>query len=144
MAFLNKRSTFNGTTLFVLFVLLAFMGEVKAGFYDDWWICVEKCCETCADCVDSCTDDFNSSHSSPERREEPPSFKLVRTPRDRESNLKSGLAKLQVIGDYKIVCPAGTVPTAFPMPIYDEETGWWVVGYYTVWFCIDENLEPEG
>jgi len=138
MTILNKHSTFNGT-LFVLFVFLAFMGEVKAGFYDDWWSCVEKCCETCADCVDSCTDDFNSSHS-PEH-EDLSSFKLVRTPRGRESDLKSGLVKLQVIGDYKIVCPAGTFPSAFPMPIYDE-TGLWVVGYYTVWYCIDEDLEP--
>jgi len=142
MAILNKRSTFNGTTIFVLFVLLAFIGKVKAGFYDDWWICVEKCCETCADCVDSCTDDFNSSQSLEPK--EPPSFKLTRTPRGRESERKSGLVKLQVIGDYKIACPPGTVPTAFPMPIYDEETGLWVVDYETVWFCIDEDLEPEG
>ena len=40
-------------------------------------------------------------------------------------------------------CPAGTVATAFEMPIYDEP-GLFVVGYETVWFCIDANNQPVG
>lgn len=43
-----------------------------------------------------------------------------------------------------ILCPAGTTPYPFDMPIYDDETGLWVVGYETVWFCIDDDLEPAG
>jgi hypothetical protein len=40
-------------------------------------------------------------------------------------------------------CPVGTVATAFEMPIYDVP-GLFVVGYETVWFCIDANTQPVG
>lgn len=136
MAIQQTRSTLS---FLVLFALL-FISKASAGFYDDWWLCVDNCCETCADCVDSCTDDFNSSHST-EGKDVPASSFAVKK-RSRTSLRKSFSTKLTLIGDF-INCPPGTVPTAFPMPIYDEE-GLFVIGYETVWFCIDEDLEPQG
>jgi hypothetical protein len=41
------------------------------------------------------------------------------------------------------VCGADEVLTPFEMPIYDDE-GWFVVGWETVWYCVDEDLEPAG
>jgi len=139
MAIQNKRST----TLILLFALVAaFIGKASAvGTLDDWRKCAANCCLDCADCVDGCTDDYNSS-SSTEKDELPPSFKLkertsssLRAPRD------PVFTKLSSIGGF-INCPEGTTPSAFPMPIYDAETGLWVIGYETVWFCIDDSLEP--
>lgn len=40
-------------------------------------------------------------------------------------------------------CASGTFLSPFQMPIYDEN-GLFVVGYKTVWFCIPNDLEPEG
>ena len=45
---------------------------------------------------------------------------------------------------YAARCPLGTILTPYDMPIYDEETGLFVVGYETVWFCLPEDLEPAG
>jgi hypothetical protein len=41
-------------------------------------------------------------------------------------------------------CPAGTTLSPFEMPIYDDDKGYFVVGYETVWFCLPNDLEPEG
>ena len=43
-----------------------------------------------------------------------------------------------------LVCGDDEVLTPFQMPIYDDEEGWFVVGWETVWYCIDEDLEPAG
>lgn len=45
--------------------------------------------------------------------------------------------------DEYIFCVAPTSPVAFDMPIYDDD-GLFVVGYETVWFCIDTTLPPAG
>jgi hypothetical protein len=105
--------------------------SARGGYYDDWWICVDKCGETDAECVDSCTEDFNKTHSS--EGPEPPAFKLRRAIRDDTRHVRFP-KKL-------IMCPENTVPSAFPMPIYDKK-GLVVIGYKTVWYCLPEGLEP--
>lgn len=40
-------------------------------------------------------------------------------------------------------CPAGSSLVPFKKPIYDKK-GLWVIGYETVWYCIPDDLEPEG
>ena len=40
-------------------------------------------------------------------------------------------------------CPAGKVEVWFDVPVYDEETGWWVVDYIPTRFCVPEDLEPQ-
>lgn len=47
------------------------------------------------------------------------------------------------ISDRIINCPADTHPVPFDMPVYDED-GLFVVGHYTVWFCIPDDYEPQG
>lgn len=42
------------------------------------------------------------------------------------------------------VCAAGTIEVWFDVPVYDEETGWWVVDYIPTRFCVPEDLEPAG
>jgi hypothetical protein len=46
-------------------------------------------------------------------------------------------------GDNGWLCPAGTIATAFQMPIYDDD-GLFVIGYETVWYCIDADTRPAG
>jgi hypothetical protein len=41
-------------------------------------------------------------------------------------------------------CPEGEVLVMFDMPVYDEATGWFVVGSVPVPFCVDADLEPAG
>ncbi len=41
-------------------------------------------------------------------------------------------------------CPAGKVEVWFDVPVYDEETGWFVVDYIPTRFCVPENLNPAG
>lgn len=45
--------------------------------------------------------------------------------------------------DFVNRCPLGTHLSPFDMPIYDQE-GLFVVGYKTIWFCLPDDLEPEG
>lgn len=48
------------------------------------------------------------------------------------------------IDDLVVVCPPGTTRVPFEMPIYDEETGLFVIGYETVYYCIPDNTQPAG
>ncbi len=112
-------------------------------YYDDWWLCANNCGEEDADCVDACTDEFNETHSGPQR-EEPLPFKLRRRTGD-------GPGPMGFTGQ---LCPAGTEPSAFPMPIYDPigpdgipgtaDDGLFVDHFETVWYCLPEDLEPAG
>lgn len=115
-----------------LLALLFTGSSAMAGYYDDWWKCVEKCGAEDAGCVDSCTDDFNSSHSTPSRRD-PARFQLQRNTGTR-----------LVPQFFAARCPEGTELSPFPMPIYDDETGLFVIGFKTVWYCLSTELEPAG
>jgi len=55
----------------------------------------------------------------------------------------NAVAHTQVIDEFAIRCPEGTFHSPFEMPIYDND-GLFVVGYETVWFCLPDDLEPEG
>jgi len=46
-------------------------------------------------------------------------------------------------GGPKFLCPGGTFASPFEQPIYDDE-GLFVVDYETVWYCLPNDLEPEG
>jgi len=124
-----------------LFVLLlgplvgacATSGTAQSDHYNDWWICVGDCGEEDADCVDSCTDDFNETHASPGR--DSPPFTLRRR--------SGGGGPPTIPPVLGARCPPGTVLSAFPMPIYDDD-GLFVIGYETVWYCLPEDLEPAG
>ena len=110
------------------------------GHYDDWWLCADNCGAEDADCIDACTDKFNEKHSDPN----PPPFKLQR-------RTGHGHKPLGFAGQ---LCPAGTVASSFPMPVYDPigpdgvsgtaDDGLFVDHYETVWYCLPEDLEPEG
>jgi hypothetical protein len=41
-------------------------------------------------------------------------------------------------------CPAGKIEVWFDVPVYDEETGLFVVDYIPTRFCVPEGLEPAG
>lgn len=42
------------------------------------------------------------------------------------------------------LCPTGTHEIWFDMPMYDAETGLWVIGFVPTRFCIPDNLEVAG
>ena len=46
-------------------------------------------------------------------------------------------------GDLVNRCPDDTTLTPVDMPVYDEE-GLFVVGHKIVWFCLPDDLQPEG
>lgn len=49
-----------------------------------------------------------------------------------------------VPGDLGYLCPAGTMAVPFDHPIYDKETGLFVVDTMVVWYCLPADLEPAG
>jgi hypothetical protein len=48
-----------------------------------------------------------------------------------------------VFGFTPNACPAGKVEVWFDVPVYDEETGWWVVDYIPTRFCVPDDV-PAG
>ncbi len=56
-----------------------------------------------------------------------------------QSKVSQGIDTLDLVAP----CPSGTFISPFEMPIYDEN-GLFVIDYKTVWFCIPNDLEPEG
>lgn len=102
---------------------------------EEWWLCVNDCLPDDADCVDSCTDDHNGTSAHV------PLVELTLAAPLATCDAASGLPSIAPV--YAVQCPDGTTMTSFEMPIYDAR-GLFVVGYETVWFCIDDGLTPTG
>ncbi|NOZ52191.1 MAG: hypothetical protein GXP08_03445 [Gammaproteobacteria bacterium] len=56
---------------------------------------------------------------------------------------KSAARRPLIADEIVAPCPKGTSRSPFEMPIYDDD-GHFVVDYKTVWFCIRDDLQPEG
>lgn len=141
-----KLKTLISMTIFT--GLMAISTHSSAGDYDDWWICANQCSPEDAQCVDACTDEYNSTHTRPIR---PGKLKL-RSKHQSSFPLKLKYVKgsqnreplNEPVFHHGQLCPEGTFPSYFDMPIYDEDEGLFVVGHEPVLFCLDEDLEPAG
>jgi hypothetical protein len=106
-------------------------------FYEDWWICANECDVDDSACVDKCTDEFNDTHAAAGSKVELIPLGLV------GSACGSDRAEAETGDVYGVTCPSGSQLSPFAMPIYDDD-GLFVVGYETVWFCLDDDLQPAG
>lgn len=128
---------------------------LAAADYEDWWLCANECAPSDSACVDKCTDDYNKTHATPYPADlciqvlTDTGFLTAKTGLERASHVKGLKLKrgttegVACDGKPGLVtpCPAGSVPTPFQMPVYDN-AGLFVTCYKTISVCVPATLEP--